>query len=169
MIETLRNIALILGSVGIFATGAGYAWGQFFKGRNDRKLEENTITVQSFTLMQSQVASLQEMVERDRKRHTEERAIDRAEINRLTGEIGRLNGILQEKDGKLKEYKEIFQGRDPRMDKFMDAMEQFMTRNSLSLESIDAHLQKTQELEETLLDIHKAVVPQAGTPVAASA
>lgn len=157
----LKDASVVVASFGVFVFGTGYTLSQFGIGKRKEASDLAQSTAGTLTLLQAQVDSLQKMIDTERNQHRLAREAQTTEINRLSGEVGRLTGILEEKDRKLIEYKDIFQGRDPRMDKFMDAMEGFMDRNTKALESIDAHMKKTENIERMLLEIHPAILSPA--------
>lgn len=60
-----------------------------------------------------------------------------AQINSLNAEVGRLGGIIQEKDKQLGDYKEIFQGKNPQLEEILIKLVNFMEKVDTRLSNIE--------------------------------
>lgn len=129
-------------SFGVLIVGLGYCYEKFTSGRGKNKKEASEQTQLNTTLiqgLQEQIKALDTLVERQRKEAKEDKERAHSEIMKLTGEVGRLNGVISEKDGKLKEYKEIFQGYNPQLEDTLKAISQFMSGMTPFMEKIAKH------------------------------
>lgn len=107
----LQIAEIIIGSIislGVLIAGAGYGFGKFFEGRNKQTLEETTLFKTRLDALKqicddqaNQINTLQE----DIKSHTKE--------------IGRLQGVNEEKEKKIKELTDILANRDPALTEFI--------------------------------------------------
>lgn len=123
--QTLQLAQIIIGSlisIGILIAGFGYFYAQFFKGKNSKSREE-------FDLFTSQLDALQKLC----KEQAEQIKTLQEDSKKHTGEIGRLNGIVESKDKTIAELNAIIQNRDPNL---MKSLERIGER----LESIEKKL-----------------------------
>lgn len=133
-------------SVGALAAGLGYAYGQFFGGKKKQTADDmasNTALIQG---LQAQINAFKELNETQRKEHRDEVEKLRTAATKLTGELGELRGQLKEKESKLAEYKEIFQGRDPNNEAFTKFMMDSANTTTTCLESITRSLVSLEKL-----------------------
>lgn len=145
--QNLAMLALLIGSV-------GYCYEKFIGGRLRKRGESSDETKANTTLiegLQKQLDGMDTLIKRKddehratietmRLEHKAAQEKSHAEINALTGKVGELTGQLREKDGKLAEYKEIFQGKDPKMDEVLSQLVEFMASMKPILEGISQHL-----------------------------
>lgn len=114
--ENALNIFGGLSGLGIFFAGIGVAYSQFKSGANKAK-DDLILTLKETALVEREKAD----------RLSAEKATimnsHQYQINELNKQIGKLQGILEATDKKLKEYTDILQGRSPEQTQFM----QFMT------------------------------------------
>lgn len=102
-----------LSGFGILAAGCGFAYAQFKTGAGKAKDEL--------------LATYKDAVDIEKKKnHDLEQekntlvASHQTQINELTLQIGKLQGMVEAQDKKLKEYTNILQGRSPDQQKFME-------------------------------------------------
>jgi len=104
-VQTLFVSALSLGAL---LAGAGYGWGQFKKGRDDKSKTD-------YDLLDRRLETLQTLCENQQK----ELNGHQLEIRSLRQEIGRLQGINEEKEKKIKELTDMLAGRDPQLTEYI--------------------------------------------------
>lgn len=116
-------------TLGIFVLAFGYLYERFIRGRMSKVEEErqkNRDKVVEHTnligLMQKQMDSMEALM----KKQAEEMKTGNEQIIILRTQV-------EEKDKKLKEYIEIFQGRDPRMEAFMATASEYMKTTSVTI------------------------------------
>lgn len=95
----------ILSGVGVLAGGLGFAYAQFKSGANKAK--------------DDLVHTLRESLDVEKNKIKELTETYGTQINTLNKEVGRLQGLHESNERKIKEYMEILQGRNPEMEKFM--------------------------------------------------
>ena len=109
---TLLELAVtIIGaiiSLGVLIAGLGYGYGQFFKGR-DLKTKED------YDLLDTRITTLQKLCD------TQQLELNghQTEIRNLRQEIGRLQGVNEEKEKKIQELTALLQNRDPQLSDFI--------------------------------------------------
>jgi len=102
---------IIIGSIvalGILIAGAGYGYGQFFKGRDEQ-------TRTDFVLFNTRLESLTKICNDQEK----EIQNHKAEITKLHQDIGRLQGINEEKENKIKDLTDLLTNRDPALGEYI--------------------------------------------------
>ena len=118
----LQIAEIIIGSLislGILIAGAGYGMGKFYEGKNKRKLDDTHLFNEQLEalkrIIEEQKAASAEMT----KKRDIEMQILREDIKKHTEEIGRLKGINEEKERKIKELMDILANRDPALGEYM--------------------------------------------------
>ena len=89
-------------SLGILLAGAGYGYAQFKKGGKSLVQEDLDVYIKQLEAMRKITDDQAEQIK-----------IVQADIKVHTGEIGRLNGIIEEKERKIKELTDMLANRDP--------------------------------------------------------
>lgn len=132
--NTLQVAEIIIGSIislGALLAGAGYGYAQFFQGK--KKLAKDDVE-----LFNEQLEALRKIIDGQKtefsdyqaKRDTEIQIL-REDIKKHTQEIGRLQGINEEKEKKIKELTDLLANRDPALGEYMkfarDAITNFQT------------------------------------------
>lgn len=73
-------------------------------------------------------------------------------INVLTGQVGKLQGANEEKEKKIQEYREIFQGKNPELEKILTKIVEFMGAVDTRLQTIEQlHLEITKTETKTAI------------------
>lgn len=107
----LQLAQIVIGSIaslGVLIAGAGYGIGKFLEGKN--KASQDTIKV--FT---DQISGLNAVCEQQAKQILTLQLHDKDH----TQEIGRLGGVIEEKEKKIKEMSDILANRDPQLSDFI--------------------------------------------------
>lgn len=135
--DVIEVTLAVLGGFGVFIAAAGYFMGQFRQGQNNRRKDDIEGKKGVLDLLQEQVDSLEEMVEK----HKTEIVILQTQNN--------------EKDKKIKEYMELIQNRNPEMLAFM----KFITETAVASNAYmkDTGLMFTQ-LKSTLEKIEQHLI-----------
>lgn len=97
-----------IASIGVLIAGAGYGYGQFYKGKNAKTLDD-------FNLFNTQLDSLKKVCDEQ----AAQIKVLQEDIKGHTQEIGRLKGINEEKEKKIVELNAILQNRDPALNDFI--------------------------------------------------
>jgi hypothetical protein len=124
-LPVIKQVLEILALIGVVGAAFGFGWAQFRSGQTKQASQQTIDNTNVLTLMQKELDVLTATVARLTLENKESTAKYHQEIGELKTEVGRLNGIIQEKDGKLMEYKEIFQGRNPQLDEFVKSSGEF--------------------------------------------
>ena len=107
----LQSAQIVIGSIislGILLAGAGYAYGQFYRGRDEKTKED-------FSLFNTRLDGLQKICNEQEKEIQQHKK----DIFDLNKEIGRLQGENTEKEKKVKELTDILANRDPALADFI--------------------------------------------------
>lgn len=120
--DILKLAEIIIGSIvsiGVLVAGAGYGYGQFYKGKNSKTLEDTTLFTEQLEALKKIIIEQKEAsIETSKKRDTEMNLL-REDIKKHTQEIGRLQGINEEKEKKIKELTDILANRDPALTEYI--------------------------------------------------
>lgn len=146
-ITTTVNIIV---SLGVLIAGVGYAYGQFWGGRKKQASEQTIANTALINGLQTQLDGFEKLVAALKAEHKEEMEKLRSENIRLTKELGELTGQVREKESKLAEYKEIFQGRDPNNEAFTKLMTESVVNTAKCFDSITKTLLKLEQWTEKL-------------------
>jgi chromosome segregation ATPase len=109
--DVIQIIYTIIGSIvstGILLAGAGYGYAQFKKGSKSLVQEDLDVYIKQLEAMRK--------ISDDQ---TDQIKVLQADIKVHTGEIGRLNGIIEEKERKIKELTEMLANRDPALGEYI--------------------------------------------------
>lgn len=98
-------------SIGAVIAIISYAWGQWISGKNKYKID-------TITLLEKDVKTLRE------------------EVINLTNEVTALRTAIAEKDEKLREWMEVFQGRDPKTQELLNSLNEYMLIGKPLIESV---------------------------------
>jgi chromosome segregation ATPase len=128
MIETIYTVAKIIALIGGGVFVIGYMIAQFRNGGAKQASQQTIDNTKLIESLENRYNALQREMERQAEDHKAERERWHKESGELRTELGRLQGVVQEKDGKLAEYKEIFQGRNPQLDEFIKSSGEFQTK-----------------------------------------
>lgn len=104
----LTAILSLIIATGVIVGGLGYLFGQFRKGQSKSEAAAIKSNQDVLNLMQDQIESLQKIA-------TE----NKVQIAELQKKISVLEAVNKEKDGKIAEYMQILQNRNPEMAAFM--------------------------------------------------
>lgn len=109
--DIIQLASIIIGSIvslGVLIAGAGYGYGQFYRGKNARTSED-------YTFLSNRIETLQGVCDKQQ----EEINGHQSEIKNLRQEVGRLQGVNEEKEKKIKELTDILANRDPQLTEFI--------------------------------------------------
>lgn len=120
--NTIQIIEIIIGSIigiGVLIAGAGYGYAQFFQGK--KKLAKDDVE-----LFNEQLEAFKKIIDNQKgefatyqiKRDAEMQVL-RDDIKKHTQEIGRLQGINEEKEKKIKELTDLLSNRDPALGEYI--------------------------------------------------
>lgn len=123
----LKTVLEILALIGGCAFVIGLCWAQFKSGQSKRASDQTIENTNTINLLSKQIDALEGVVQRQEKDHKESVTAYHKEIGDLKAEVGRLNGIIQEKERKLAEFREILQGRSlsPELEAFIKSSGEF--------------------------------------------
>lgn len=153
VLPQLESITLVIGGIGVLIAGLGYAYGQFFSGKNQNKSESVQAESEVITLRQAQITELRDLVGDLKKKMEAQDKQHNEEMRNLHTELGSVKGQLIEKERQNKEYLEILQNRSPVLDKILVEIRDFM-------QSINVHMQ-SQNLEQNKNLVVEATVTRA--------
>lgn len=135
----LSSLISSLITIGIFVFGSGYLYERFIRGRLSKSEEErqrNRDQTKSNTelldLMQKEMDSMKLLLDK----HTEDLDVSNKKVLVLQTQV-------EEKDKKLREYVEIFQGRNPQTEAFMKLMTDAVTAIQLQMPGIQQYMATT--------------------------
>ena len=138
-LPTLEAIAAVLAGFGGFVAMCGYAYGQFFSGKNQNTAEGVKTESEVIQLRSAQIQELRDLVTGQNRKMEERDRQHNEEMRSLHMQLGQLQGQLDEKEKQNKAYLEILQNRSPELDKILLEIRDFM-------HNINNHLQE-QKLE----------------------
>ncbi len=101
-----------LAGIGVLCGGLGFAYSQFKSGSNKAKDDLVQTLKDALEIEKAKVFQLNEEKNMLQKAYQEQ-------INVLTMEVGKLKGLHEANERKIKEYTDILQGRSPEQKKFM--------------------------------------------------
>jgi len=125
IIEVAKQILELIALIGVFAATVGFAWGQFKSGKIKGASQQTIDNTALIKTLEERYDVLSREMQRQNEEHKSEREVWHKESGELKRQLGELQGIIKEKDGKLAEYKEIFQGRNPQLDEFIKSSGEF--------------------------------------------
>ncbi len=107
----LQIAGIVIGSIaglGALIAGAGYGIGKFIEGKNARSKDD-------YDLMITRLDSLQRLCEQ------QQNDINRNhdDLKKHTQEIGRLQGVNEEKEKKIRELMDLLANRDPALTEYI--------------------------------------------------
>ena len=117
----MKNISTLLLPAIVVIGGGFYVWGKVKEGKRDGKKS-------TLDLLGEEVEKLRQLVESKDKENKESSERNKNTIHTLEKNIVSLQTQIDEKDKKLREYIEIFQGRDPQLLKVLNDIHLFMER-----------------------------------------
>lgn len=135
----LQLAQIIIGSIlslGVLIAGAGYGMGKWYEGKNARTKSE-------YDLLITRLEALQKICEQqqiDINRNHED-------LKKHTQEIGRLQGVNEEKDKKIKELLDLLANRDPSFNEYVQYSRNSIEELKQKISSIYNHLQVPTKLE----------------------
>lgn len=108
VLQVATIVIASIGSLGVLLAGAGFGYGKFYEGRNKQTLDETNLFSTRLDALKTicddqanQILHLQN----DIKGHTQE--------------IGRLQGVNEEKEKKIKDLTDLLANRDPALAEYI--------------------------------------------------
>lgn len=144
----LQTAGIVIGSIvslGVLIAGAGYGYGQFYKGKNSRSLDDTKLFNEQLEALkkiidEQRLAAVENTKKRDAEMHTL-----REDIKKHTQEIGRLQGINEEKEKKIKELTDILANRDPALTNYIEFGTKAINEFKKGMEDIQSTLKIISE------------------------
>lgn len=134
-LPTLEAIAAVLAGFGGFVAMCGYAYGQFFTGKNQNTAEGVKTENEAIQLRQNQITELRDLVKDLTKKMEDNNTAHNVEMRALHTQLGEVRGQLLEKEKQAEAYLEILQNRSPELDKILVEIKDFM-------HAINEHMKK---------------------------
>ncbi len=148
--DLLQLAGIIIGSIlslGGLIAGAGYGYGQFYKGKNSKILEDTTLFTEQLEALKKIIEEQKIAATEATKKRDGELSVLREDIKKHTEEIGRLKGINEEKEKKIKELTDLLANRDPGLIEYM----------SFGKKSIEEFQKDVKSMMEALKDISENI------------
>lgn len=146
LISNLNPVLQAILTFGVLLGGAGYAYEKFTGGRTKKASEQTVANTDLIKGLQTQLDAIDTLMKRQQGEHKQEMDAMRSENTRLTGEVGELRGQLKEKEHKLSEYKEIFQGRNPQIEDTLKMIAEFMGSLGPVMQKISNHFVEEHQI-----------------------
>lgn len=134
--------------IGALMAGIGFAYAQFKSGGSKAKDELIATYKETIKVEKEKVMSLLEEKNTLIKSHQEQ-------LNMLNSKIGKLEGLLEASQQRMKEYTDILQGRSPEQTKFMELMietaknaSEYMAKSSAILAKVSEFVDERNEAKE---------------------
>lgn len=127
-----------LGGVGVLAAGFGFAYSQFKSGATKAKDDLIETLQKSLAVEKEKFETLSAEQQLLIKSYQEQ-------LNVLNKEIGRLQGLHEANEKKIKDYMEIFQGRSPEQTKFMENITQIAIKANNFMDKTEKTILETRD------------------------
>lgn len=145
---TIDIFEIIVGtilSLGALIAGAGYGYGQFSQGRKKLKKDDIELFNEQLEAFKKIIEAQKVEADNVKKDHIAEMSILREDIKKHTQEIGRLQGINEEKEKKILELTNLLQNRDPALKEFIDLARPVIEQSKPLIEQFKMFLDKEVE------------------------
>lgn len=119
IIQTAEIIIASIISLGVLIAGFGYGYAQFKQGGKKLATDDIDLFNEQIKALKLIIDQQKETAAENSKKRDDEIAALRGDVQRLTQEIGKLQGINQEKDKKIKELTDLLANRDPALTDFI--------------------------------------------------
>ena len=152
----ITTIVGIFAGIGLLIAGIGYGYAQFRTGANKAKDE----------LVETLEKQLE--IEREKTKQWEAEkqtlvASHQTQLNKLTQDVGKLQGLNEANEKKIKEYQDILQGRDPAQQKFMEIVLKAIEANQSFMEKTTDILSEIKIFMGDLNKLHTDRHPEVAT------
>ena len=117
-LATILTILPLLNVLGFVGLGGAYIFTQWKQGANKVSIE----VIETYRV---QVQQLREELAAEKQGRVDDRHSLSQEVTKVKLDLATMKGALEEKDKKIKEMTDIFQGRDPKLDQYMADMRVF--------------------------------------------
>jgi len=145
----IQSTITIMGGLGVFAAGIGYAWGQLIQNKSKPAREATQSDMETLGFMRGQIESLQELVRQSKAEARELQSKYLIEIKELNGKLENLSGQLTQKDLQLQEYTKIFQGRDPQILHLLSEQQNYWKQNTENWTHIMGFIEEIRDYIKT--------------------
>lgn len=150
-----------LSGIGVLAAGFGFAYAQFKSGGGKAKDDLVSTLKEQLNIEKEKTEQLK--LEKDTLIQSHQK-----QLTEITGKLGKLEGLQEANEKKIKEYRDILQGRSPEQTQFMEFMTQvakdsaeYMKNSSNILKDIQGSLRKIDgrvtNNEKAIIEIAKGV------------
>lgn len=145
----LNTATVIIGSIislGVLIAGAGFGIGKWYEGKNKRKFDDTSLFNEQLEALKKIIDEQKNAAVETTKKRDAELQILRDDIKKHTSEIGRLNGIIEEKEKKNQELTAMLNLRDPALTEYIkfgrESILEFQKGMKMVIESLGAINQK---------------------------
>jgi stress response protein YsnF len=144
-----------LAGVGVLTAGIGYGYAQFRTGAN--KAKDELVQTYKEQLEIEKEKTKQMLIERETLVQSHQN-----QLNKLTQDVGRLQGLNEANEKKIKEYQEILQGRNPEQIEFMSVVIQSVKDNQIFMKQTVDTLTEIKTYMGDLNKLHTERHPSTG-------
>ncbi len=142
--QTLQLAEIVIGSIislGILIAGAGYGYGQYYQGKKKLAKDDVELFNEQLEAFKKIIESQKEDFIQYQKKRDSELQILREDIKKHTQEIGRLQGINEEKEKKIADLNAILQNRDPALSEYLKYARESITEFKEGMKGIFERLE----------------------------
>lgn len=118
---------------------------QYFNGKDKARANGEQVSSEVISAYTVQVQQLKDQRIEDKASYEKSIANYTTQVTHLSGEVGRLNGIISEKDKQLEKYETIFQNRNPDLTNVLTDIKNFMVKLNTTLVAVDDRTKKSEE------------------------
>lgn len=140
----LKDIFALLSGIGVLMAGLGFGYSQFKSGSGKAK-DDLVETLEKQLQIEKETTKQLEMEKTTLINSHQE------QLNTMRQELGKLQGLHQANEQKIKEYTELLQGRSPDQEAFMKLLTQsatdgadYMKKTSVILDRISRNLDRRE-------------------------
>jgi uncharacterized membrane protein YhiD involved in acid resistance len=131
---------------------------QYLSGKRQLTSQDQSVSSEVISAYAEQVKQLKEKQKDDKERYDKDVSDFRNEIRELTLRIGKQDGIIQEKEKLIEEYKEIFQNRNPELVEVLGDIREFMKNIYSKIELIDKRSEHRESRDKAVDEGHVAAL-----------
>lgn len=119
LIQTIGTIIAAIVSLGVLIAGSGYGYAMFTQGRKKLKKDDVELFNEQLEALRKIIESQKDEFKAYQSKKEDELNVLREDLKKHTQEIGKLQGINEEKEKKIKELTSLLQNRDPALQEYM--------------------------------------------------